>query len=264
MYRNIFINFFLLVLINFLGGCYSSDQIYKEQLATNYKKIVEVVVLNGDVITFNDNGAKYIKNYIEIVGTSDEGIEIILPLKDISELRKEKVPAVPLEEIGTDRITETLNLVTTISKSTIKKFIRLYKFNDEGGIYNQEDDVIRGITEDGLNISFKPHQIFEIHTQLPQAINKEELTQTENLFISQVLLIKDNQLITFDNKGASYLQYESGVAGITQENNTVYINDSDIQYVNTSSQNRLLTGLFIGGIVVSSLLVASSLFALIK
>jgi len=144
MFKKIFIAFLLLTLFNYLVGCYTNERILNEELPINEDKIVEAVLSDGSVIKFNNDGGTYGLYSSAVVGTTENGEKIILPVEKISELRKTLVQPVPLKEMENQRFFKV------ISKSN-----RLYKFDDKGGYYDNVNGAIAGTLDDGLKFNLK-------------------------------------------------------------------------------------------------------------
>jgi len=178
MYRNILISFLLLALTNYLLGCYSSQKVKKEEVFQSNKMITEVVLHNADVIVFDESGGNYHSISSSLIGNLiPDGRYKILSIESISEFRAEITPSVHPEEIGNEVITEVVDVNN-----------RLYKFNDKGGRYDSDRKVIIGF---GLNndlSSFLINNIREIHTEKPKLIPREDVINTPDLFVAQVLL----------------------------------------------------------------------------
>jgi hypothetical protein len=206
------------------------------------EKIIAAVLTNGNEIIFDDDGGQYHLLDSVIVGTSKEDEEITIPLANILELRKIKVPAVGLDEIGTEKITEVVAIQN-----------RLYKFNKEGGKYNRQENVITGITNDGITLTIKPDHILEIHLDLPETITIEEIVKNDTLFISQIVIKNSNHIITLNEEGAKYFQQKAVVSGSTQGGEPVNINVSKILYVKVERTDAAGTVLASLGVVVGIL-----------
>jgi len=248
MYKKIFTSLVLLAFINYLFGCVvtKSEKAFKEELVVDEETIEQVVFPNGDVITFDENGGEFRVIESSIKGISIEGDEIILPLENIRELRTEKVPSIPFDEIGDSRITEV-----------VVNGNRLFEFNDEGAKYDEQKNTITGITKDNQTISLSPKQILEIHTERAQTISREEFIQNENLFISQIVIENNNLLMTFDDEGGTYIQRMAVISGVTQEGKALNIATSEILYVKLLRVNAAGTVLANIGVLVGILAVAA-------
>ena len=144
MFKKIFVSLILLSFLNYLFGCYVTDEISRDKLYTTEEKITEVVFPDGDVVKFDPNGAKYKIFETVIVGTSEDGNEIFIPLEEVRELRTEKLPSVSIEQIGNKKISEIL---------LQKNFI--YKFDSAGGSYDSMNEVVKGNIENGKFIKIK-------------------------------------------------------------------------------------------------------------
>jgi len=246
MYKKVFTSLVLLAFINFLFGCVitKSEKAFKEELVVDEETIEQVIFPNGDVITFDENGGEFRVIELSIRGTSIEGDEIILPLENIRELRTEKVPSIPFDEIGDSRITEV-----------VLKNHRLYEFKDGGAEYDEQKNIISGIIEGNQSLSLVPKQILEIHTDRAKTISKKDFIKDDNLFVSQIVIENSNLLVTFDEEGGAYIQRMAVISGVTQENEAVNIATSEILYVNVLRVNTAGSCLASFGVLIGVLAV---------
>jgi len=246
MYKKVFTSLVLLAFINFLFGCVitKSEKAFKEELVVDEETIEQVIFPNGDVITFDENGGEFRVIELSIRGTSIEGDEIILPLENIRELRTEKVPSIPFDEIGDSRITEV-----------VLKNHRLYEFKDGGAKYDEQKNIISGIIGGNQSLSLVPKQILEIHTDRAKTISKKDFIKDDNLFVSQIVIENSNLLVTFDEEGGTYIQRMAVISGVTQENEAVNIATSEILYVNVLRVNTAGSCLASFGVLIGVLAV---------
>ena len=242
MYKKLITSLLVLTLINYLVSCHTTEKVPSEQVFMMDEKIVAAVMTDGDVINFDDNGGLYHLLESVIVGTSIEDEKITVPLLSVLELRKSRVASVSLDDVGTKKITEIVSINN-----------RLFEFNNEGGKYNKQENVITGTTIDGTSRNIKPEQILEIHLELPETISKEEIIKNDSLFISQIVLENSNLLMTFDDNGAKYFQQMAVVSGTTLNGNPVNLNPSEILYVKVERTDVGLTILASLGVIVGIL-----------
>lgn len=248
MFKKIFVSLILLSFLNYLFGCYVTDEISRDKLYTTDEKIAEVVFPDGDIIKFDENGAQYKVLETAIIGITEDGNEIIIPLEDVKELRKEKLPSVSIEQIGNKKISEIL-----------LQNNRIYKFDNTGGSFDSKNEMVEGNIDNGAFIKMKIERIKEIHTESPVLINKDEIYQNNDLFISQLVKERTYEFISFDENGADINYNIPVVTGVTEEGNPAVIKTSDILYVNVSTFSGILTGLLVTGLIIGILAVVVTL-----
>jgi hypothetical protein len=179
-----------LSILNYLVGCYSSEQVSSSGMKTEDYKIIEVIFPDGKVIKFNSNGGSY--NVVDkaISGISEDSTKILLPINGIKEIRKNIVISVPLEELKGKKITEVVN-----------KLNRIYEFDEAGGALTDDGKAIKGIMNSGYSINIKIELIKEIHTERPELIDTSNLANINPSDIKQ-LVTQGNELITFNKMEA--------------------------------------------------------------
>jgi len=113
---------------------------------------MKVVYPDGNVVDFNEQGATYFTIGSGIMGTSDKGKRIVLPNNNIQEIRVNEAPSVSFSEVA-----------NRIIKEVIINPDILYKFDQSGGIYDEELNRIKGVLLDGQPVTFKSEQVREVH-----------------------------------------------------------------------------------------------------
>jgi hypothetical protein len=247
MFRKIIISFLLLALFNYLVGCYTGEQISGEELHINEDKIIEAVLSDGSVLKFGNNGGEYKLYSSAVVGTTEDGKKIILPLETISELRKTLVQPVPLKERDNQRFIEV-----------ISKTNRLYKFDDKGGQYDNDKGVIAGTLVNGQKIKLKKDLIGEFHIEEPKLVSEEELLQKDKIIVSRIIMKNNNIVITFGKNAADVVKNIAVVSGFSEDGDPINIDVSEILYVNVLRLDGLLTGLLVTGIVAGVVVLISA------
>lgn len=250
MFKKIFVSVILLSFLNYLFGCYVTDEISRDKLYTTEEKITEVVFPDGNVVKFDRNGAEYKILETVIIGISEDGNEIFIPLEEVRELRTEKLPSVSIEQIGNKKISEIL---------LQKNFI--YKFDSAGGSYDSENEVVKGNIENGKFIKIKIESIKKVYTESPVVISKDELDQKSELVVFQLVKERKYELISFDENGADFIYMIPIITGVTEQGELVFIKASEILYVNVSTYSEILTTLLVTGLVVGILAVVVAVAA---
>ena len=245
--KKIFIIFLTLSILNYLAGCYSSDQISSSEMKVDDYKIVQTIMPDGTVINFNKDGGTYKVAQIAISGTSEDSVKILLPADEIKEIRKNIVKSVSWENLGGLKITEI-----------IYKNNRLYVFDDFGGVISEDGKYIKGTMPNGYPITLMVQHIKEFHTERPELADTSNI---ENILPDDIeqIVTKGNELITFDKMGAEILKNVGIISGITEEGKYLNIKAEDILYVNISKYESLQTALLVSGILIGVIIIAAAL-----
>jgi hypothetical protein len=83
----------LLAFVTYISGCWTIEKVFRGEPLNPEEKIVEVVYPTGDVVKFNLNGGKYIKEKGVIVGVTRAGKRVEIPTDDILYVRVSRVHA---------------------------------------------------------------------------------------------------------------------------------------------------------------------------
>ena len=239
MFKKILTSLLIIAFINFLYGCYSQEKAFKEELVVNEEKIMKVVYPDGNVVDFNEQGATYFTIGSGIMGTSDKGKRIVLPINNIQEIRLNGAPSVSFSEVG-----------NRIIKEVIINPDILYKFDQSGGIYDKELNRIKGVLLDGQPVTFKSEQVREVHLGDSKIISSTELENNDSVLISSVILSANNRVIKFNDEGGRYIKQKAFISGTTTTNEVVQIDASDILYVMIEKTNVVGTVFVTLGVIV--------------
>ena len=86
MYKKIFISFLIVAFFNLVMSCSSSEKISMEELYYESEKIIEIVLINAEVIKFDDQGGKLESVEDKIMGTTNQGQKIFTSITKVSKL----------------------------------------------------------------------------------------------------------------------------------------------------------------------------------
>jgi hypothetical protein len=245
--KKIFVTFITLSILNYLVGCYSSDQISSAEMQVDDYKIVQAIMPDGTVINFNKDGGSFKVVPKAISGISEDSVKILLPTDEIKEIRKNIVKSVSLENLVGIKVTEV-----------VYKNNRVYVFDDSGGVVSDDGKNIKGIMSNGYPISLNIQHIKEFHSERPELVDTADLEKIDPADIKR-LVTRGNELIKFDKLGAEILYGAKIISGITDQNKFINIKADDVLYVNISKYESLQTGLLVAGIVIGVIIIVSAL-----
>jgi len=119
----------------------------------------------------------------------------------------------------------------SFSEENIEEIVLLnldvIRFDKNGARYTKPPDSIVGKLRDGSPVKFPVDQIKEFRTSSVNPIKPEEL---RNRNIEEILL-KDNELITFDHNGGVYNEKEKKITGKTDYQKTIIININKVSEI---------------------------------
>ncbi len=246
MKRQILISFLIVAFLNYIIGCSitKTERIVPDKLSLSEEVITGVVLLNLDIIKFDKNGGKFTKPPDTIVGKLKDGKQIEIPTDQIKEFRISTVEPVKLEDLKNQRIKEILfkNGVLVVCDAN-------------GGIYNESERNISGVSDDNEKFKINMDKVSEVYLEKPETIGAAFL-HTKEIKLTQVLL-KNNFLYVFDEDGGRYVTQEKMITGLTDEKTFVAINPDSVLYLNvqrTDAAGSILASLgvlvlIVGGII---------------
>lgn len=254
MKRQILISFLIVAFFNYISGCSvtKTERITPEKLSFSKEIIEGVVLLNLDVIKFDENGGKYEKPRDQIVGKLKDGKNIEIPVDQIKIFRISTVEPAKLEALNNQKIKEIL----------LKNNI-LVICDTNGGTYNQKEKIISGVTNDKESFKIRIDQVSEIYLERPKSIGEFYLSNKKDIRFTQVLL-KNNFLYVFDNDGGRYFTQEKMITGITDEKKLVAIDPDSVLYLNVQRTDAVGTILANVGIIAAIMGVAVLIIAATK
>jgi len=224
---------------NYLLGCYSEEQVEKEDIVKESDKIVEVVFPSGDLVKFDSKGGKLRLKNSQITGNRINGKPLKLTLDDsLIELRTKIYPLKIDECIGK-------NIIEVISKTE-----KQYVFNEDGSYLESGKNLVNGKNGRGENIILKTDDIEYVYVKKPEVITIDSLKNNNSLAVKQIVA-KNGIVFTFDDNLGKYESEKYVIVGVTGEGQVVEIDAEEILYVRVSRfdyTTSCLAGL--GGIVI--------------
>ncbi len=205
------------------------------------RKITEVILANGDVVKFNDKGARYLRTDI-VSGEDTDGKAVGVALKHIGEIRVSQPETVNKEDVEGKKIVEAI-----LHNGYI------IKFNEKGGKYDGVTGKVTGYTENGTLIMRSFDNFKELRSSLPDTISRETLLETKSQHIFEITT--GSYLIMFDTDGGKLEKNILVIAGMTQGGKGVAIGIDDINTAEISKIDELKTIGTIGGVVVLGILI---------
>ena len=119
--KKVIITSLIIAFLNYLIGCHitSSEKADIQDLSLADETVTEVVLLNGDVLLFGEQGGSYLMRESILLGNDIMGQQLIIPLESIQELRLTIPPSAQLSEIGDTKIIELVTDNNRVHKTMI-------------------------------------------------------------------------------------------------------------------------------------------------
>jgi hypothetical protein len=111
---------------------------------------------------------------------------------------------------------------------------KLFKFNEQGGSYDDKTGLISGTGINGDPFSLSFEKLKEVRISKPETISMEEIKNQKSTYIAEVISKQHHLVCTFDSNGGRYEPGERLVIGITASGRLVEINADDILYARVS------------------------------
>lgn len=228
MKKQIFISCLIVAFFNYINGCSvkSTERITPEQLSFNKETIEEAVLLNFDVIKFDDKGAVYKKGPDLIIGKLIDNKPVRINVDYIKEFRTSNVQPMDIANLHNQKIKEIL-LKNDLLIST----------DNTGAKYNKETNSISGKTDTGQPFEIKVDKISKIFPEKPDTLSLMQIIQDTSKRIAQVLQKKDNTLYVFDKDGGRFLSQKKFITGFTTDKELVYLDPDSVLYLNVERTN---------------------------
>jgi len=249
MNRSVLCSFVLLAFVNYLMGCSISteQQIAKEEVSFAEDKVTHVVLSDGEAVAFDSNGARLFLS-TTISGRTEEGEEKVVLVDTVSQFRTSRVPSVPFEEIGSQKIIEVVNVHG-----------RLIQFDRSGGTYDPATGMIKGRPIDfssvGSSLELDARRLKVIRTVAPPAISKAEFLALQPLNAIELLTVGSKLLVTFDSLGGVLDTGRTAIiVGRTEEG--AYVQYGLDEVVHVKVERTDVTGTVIASLGVAALVIA--------
>jgi hypothetical protein len=226
--------------INYLLGCYSEEQIKKEEIVKDSDKIVEVIYPSGDAVKFDSKGGRLRVKKGKIIGNRIDGKPQEVSLFDsLIELRT-KIYPLKIDECEGKKIIEVISFKD-------KQFV----FNEDGGYLETDRNFVEGKNIKGEDMVLKSDGIAYVYIKKPEIITIDSLKKNNSLGIKQAVL--NGRVYTFDDNMAKYKSEKYVIVGVTSENKLVEIDTEEILYVTVTRYDNAKSCLVgLGGIAVTA------------
>jgi hypothetical protein len=226
--------------INYLLGCYSEEQIKKEEIVKDSDKIVEVIYPSGDAVKFDSKGGRLRVKKGKIIGNRIDGKPQEVSLFDsLIELRT-KIYPLKIDECEGKKIIEVISFKD-------KQFV----FNEDGGYLETDRNFVEGKNIKGEDMVLKSDGIAYVYIKKPEIITIDSLKKNNSLGIKQAVL--NGRVYTFDDNMAKYNSEKYVIVGVTSENKLVEIDTEEILYVTVTRYDNAKSCLVgLGGIAVTA------------
>lgn len=240
MLKKIISTVLLFSFINYLLGCYSEEQIKKEEIVKDSDKIVEVIYPSGDAVKFDSKGGRLRVKKGKIIGNRIDGKPQEVSLFDsLIELRT-KIYPLKIDECEGKKIIEVISFKD-------KQFV----FNEDGGYLETDRNFVEGKNIKGEDMVLKSDGIAYVYIKKPEIITIDSLKKNNSLGIKQAVL--NGRVYTFDDNMAKYKSEKYVIVGVTSENKLVEIDTEEILYVTVTRYDNAKSCLVgLGGIAVTA------------
>ena len=254
MKKQIFISLLIVAFFNYISGCSvtKTERIMPEKLSLSEEFIEEAVLLNLDVIKFDENGGQYAKPRDCIVGKLKDEKKVEVPLDQIKEFRVSTVEPTNVKDLKNQKIKEML----------LKNNV-LIVCDANGGAYDEKERNIFGVTTDKETFKISIDKVSEIYLERPLTISESELRNKRDVRLTQVIL-KTNYSCVFDHEGGRYSTQEKMIIGLTPEKEVIALDPDSVLYLNVKRTDAAGTILANIGVLVVVLGVAALIVAATK
>lgn len=117
----------------------------------NNKRITEIIANDYTLYEFGPKGATYIKDKSEIVGFDKYGRQFEITLNNILQIHTEEPQLIPTSKISL--------YPDTLITQVVNNDNRIYIFDQTGGKYVKEHDIVKGVTTSGNPVEINPDSI---------------------------------------------------------------------------------------------------------
>lgn len=225
MKKQIFISFLIIAFINYINGCSitNTERITPDKLTLTEEIIEEAVLLNLDVVKFNNKGARYLKLSDRITGKSKNGRPIELLVDQINEFRISNNISLKPEELKNRNI----NIFELVLKNN-----RLITFDKNGGMYDEKERRIVGKDKSQNILNIPIDRISEIYTEPAVVVNKYVLYNQKDIRLTAILAKENNILYIFDQAGGKLITQDQKIIGFNEHDSLVSIDPDSVLYLN--------------------------------
>lgn len=243
MIRQILCGFTLLAFVNLLMGCTSVEKVPVQEAERAAEKITELVLIEGDLVQFNKDGAIFLPSQEGVLGSRMDGNPEFIPLSGLRECRISPPQSVSVENLGNARIAEV------VLKSRL-----LVGFQPPGAVYDSAGHLILGTKTDGTAARYPLGRVASIRTAVPASISVRELQLHQEQTVYEVV---ENQGVafTFGPKGGHFEKRDAVFTGTDWTGTHVDVPASSVLYARVTKVNAVGTILAVLGVTVGVVLV---------
>ena len=243
MLRRIVAGFTFLAFVNSLMGCMVSS-VEKvpgmgAQTIEAKEEVVELVLLDGSTVTFDDNGGNFTAVPRDVVrGRSLTGDTIVVPLNEAWQCRTRIPKSLSPAELDTARILELV-----LEENT------LVMFAAPGARYDKKADRIKGEKVTRGTESYRLNEAISIRGGRPAVIRVDELKRQPEQRVSEII-DKRYHVYTFDSTGGQ-LTSMSGFYGTTVDGEHVSVVADDVLYAAVKRTDPALSAVATLGVIIA-------------
>lgn len=227
----------LLAFTNYILGCYSKELISASDVRLTNQTIVQLVLRDGNIVTFSGWGGKYVVKEPGLSGKTNDGEPSFCPLSRIVCIYSSKAMPATKDELAGRRIVETMYGKTKVA------------FDMNGGKLDSDQHALVGTDVAGRKIFLPIAEINEIYVNDVPPVSKEEYLQNPNHFVAEILTTS-GRISDIDTAGMKYVNIggRNAIAGITVAGDTVEVDVNNILSAEVSKIDAAMTALavFVG------------------
>jgi len=242
----------LLAFTNYIFGCYSKELISASDVRLTKETIVQLVLRDGNIVTFSGAGGKYVVKEPGLIGKTNDGEPSFCPLSRIVCIYSSKAMPATKDELAGRRIVEALYSKTRVA------------FDMNGGKLDSNQQALVGTDAAGQGIFLPIAETKEIYVNDVSPVSKEEYLQNPNRFVAEILTTS-GRVTDIDTVGMKYINIggRNVIAGITATGDTVEVDVDNILSAEVRKIDAPMTALAVfvgipliaGGILLIALLV---------
>jgi len=212
----------MLLLLVFALSCtaYREENVRKEDPVFMIERLQSVVLVDGGEVLFDEaTGGRY-EIASEVTGVTMSGDTVLFIGAEIKELRLNRVPATPLEELRGGKIYEVIYGDSSF----------LHTFDPKGGLYDSSQGVIRGLSVTGWPLRIPLKGVVELRTADPIRADLYNRKRLEGVFFPEAVVGTKNRLYRFAPPGAHLTGMTDVIAGLDRTGHPVTVPIDDILY----------------------------------
>ncbi len=233
MFKKLICCLLLLSFLNLAAGCYTEEEISKEELGKE-EKITEVVLPSAEIVKFDDDGGRLLILESRIKGKGVDSLPLQITAKNVDEFRTRLYPA------------DTSQLAGKKIIYVIWKNRKEYNFDNEGGKYESSRGIITGNVSHVGNVGLFVKDLTGIYLSKADTVSPEKFKKDSTIRVKQVVYLT-RDVRTFNDDGGRYVPEGYYIVGISQDGKSQAINIEDILDVKVKRSDAGLTTLAVLG-----------------